>query len=156
MNDAEIPEARVYTHHDCSTETIVGGEAFQAISDPLSDMQRTWCESCMDYFPLSEFAWSDTGEKITDYYARHAAGASGLQRFLCSRVFLLISVAFGLLVGVVIAVIGFRDERWTILLLMIFTFAVIGVVLFGSLKEFVLGPFIVRRVCGVSDTRMLR
>lgn len=156
MSDPRIPEARAYLHEACSSETIVSGEAFEVLSDPLSDIERTWCETCVDYYPLSDFAWSDTGERITDYYARHSAGATELQRFLCSRLCLLITVTIGLLLGIILAYIGFRDDGFQALLLTAFTLGVIGAIVFGSIKEFVIAPAIVRKVCGVNDTRMLK
>ncbi len=156
MNAAEIPESRSYRHQKCQTETLVSGEAFAALSDPLSDMSRTWCSVCNDFFPLADFEWSDTGERITDYYSRHSARATGLERFLCSRKFLVISALVGFLVGAIAGFMLFRDRGGVVMIFMTVFVGVVGVIVFGSLKEFALGKVIVRRVCGVKDTRMLK
>jgi hypothetical protein len=156
MNQPAIPDSRVYRHDKCGTETVVSGDSFEAVSDPLSDMTRTWCSSCQAFFPLADYAWSDTGEKITDYYARHGARATGIERFLTSRKFLLISVVSGFLAGAVGGYLLFRGRGGFLTVFMTLFVAVIGVILFGSLKEFFLGKLIVRRVCGVRDTRLLK
>lgn len=156
MTDPTIPESRTYRHQKCNGETVVSGQAFEALSDPLSDMSRTWCSTCNAFFPLSDYAWADTGERITDYYSRHSARASGVERFLCSRAFLVISAVIGFLVGAIAGFIGFRNSGWTVMLFMTVFVGVIGVVVFASVKEFLLGKLIVRRVCGVRDTRMLK
>ena len=95
-NQPEIPESRTYRHQKCGAETVISGEAYAALSDPLSDMSRN---SCNEFFPLADHEWSDTGETITDYYARHSARATGLERFLCSRRFLVISAVIAFPVG---------------------------------------------------------
>jgi len=156
MSASEIPESRAYRHQKCGTETVVSGEAFAALSDPLSDMSRTWCSVCNGFFPLADYEWSDTGEKITDYYSRHSARATGLERFLCSRKFLVISALVGFLLGAIAGFMLFRDKGGVMMIVMTIFVGGIGVVVFGSLKEFFLGKLIVRRVCGVKDTRVLK
>lgn len=156
MTAPVIPESRTYRHQKCSTETIVGDDAFEALSDPLSDMTRTQCSTCNDLFPLSEFEWVDTGETITDYYARHSARATKIERFLCSRTVLIISGVIGFLVGATLGYLGFRNDGWFLMLVMTPFVGVIGIIVFASLKEFFLGKLILRRVCGVSDSRLLK
>lgn len=156
MAETNVPESRAYRHQACNGETVVGGQHFETMSDPLSDVTRTWCTTCDSFFPLNEFAWVDTNEKITDYYARHSVKATKLERFLCSKVFLLFSLVFGLVAGIVLAVVLFRKNGAGALFVTIPTLGVIGVVLFGSLNAFFLGKLISRRVTGVSDTRLLK
>lgn len=151
-----IPKLRRYRHERCNAYTVVAGQAFEALSDPLSDMTRTWCSTCRAFFPLSDFVWADTGEKIIDYYARHGARASRVERFLCSRAFLVLAAVAGFLAGAIAGFAGFRNQGATTMLFMTVFVGVIGVIVFASLKEFFLGKLIVRRVCGVRDTRMLK
>jgi hypothetical protein len=140
----------------CNTETTADGQLFETLSDPLSDMRHTWCDQCNGRFPLAEFAWSDTGEKIPDYYARHGARATRLERFLCSRNFLTFSLIFGFVAGAVLGFLMFREKPGMMKFVMTAFVGGIGVVAFGSLKEFFLAKLILRRVCGVKDTRMLK
>ncbi len=156
MAASNVPESRAYRHQQCNTETVVAGQSFETMSHPLSDVNRTWCSTCNDFFPIAEFAWTDTNETISDYYARHGAKATNLERFLCSKVFLLFSLVFGLVVGIVLAVVFFRQNGAGALLIMIPTLGVIGVIVFGSLNAFFLGSLIARRVTCVSDTRLLK
>ena len=61
------PESRKYRHDGCEDETVIGEEAFCEISNPLTSMRRTWCVSCNDYFPLSEFVWAATlADQLSD------------------------------------------------------------------------------------------
>lgn len=156
MTPPQIPESRTYRHEKCNTETVVSGQAFEALSDPLSDMSRTWCNTCEAFFPLSDYVWSDTGERITDYYARHGARATRVERFLCSRAFLVFCLVVGFVAGAILGFLLFRNDGWLLMLLMTAFTGVVGVIVLGSLKEFFLGKLIVRRVCGVRDTRLLK
>jgi hypothetical protein len=105
---------------------------------------------------LSDYVWSDTGERITDYYARHGARATRVERFLCSRAFLVFCLVVGFVAGAILGFLLFRNDGGLLMLLMAAFTGVVGVIVFGSLKEFFLGKLIVRRVCGVSDTRLLK
>lgn len=156
MNQPQIPESRVYRHEKCNSETVVSGQAFEALSDPLSDMSRTWCSACGASFPLSDYVWADTGERITDYYSRHGAGATRVERFLCSRAFLVFCLVVGFVAGATLGFSLFRNNGWLLMLLMTAFTGVVGLIVLGSLKEFLLGKLIVRRVCGVRDSRMLK
>ncbi|MEZ6047565.1 MAG: hypothetical protein R3C11_18685 [Planctomycetaceae bacterium] len=79
MNASPAPESRTYRHVVCGEVTFVSGDSFESISDPLFDMQRTWCSYCNKMCPIAEYEWVDTGEKITDYYKRHTAKATRLE-----------------------------------------------------------------------------
>ena len=156
MNQPTVPESRLYLHQKCNTVTVVAGQSFECLSDPLSDMSRTWCSTCEAFFPLSDFQRADTGEKITDYYARHGARATKIERFLCSRLSFYISAVIGFLVGVYLSFIGSRNDGQLVRIVMIPFSGMVGFIVFGSLKEFFLTKLIIRQVCGVSDTRMLK
>lgn len=156
MNQESIPESRVYRHLQCGTDTIISGQAFEVASNPLSDMTRTWCNQCNAFFPVSDYEWSDTGEKISDYYSRHSASASSMERFLCSKTFLVASAVIGFLLGAIAGFFLFRNNALWLQVLMIPFLGFIGVFLAAALNVSVIGKMIVRRVCGVQDTRILK
>jgi hypothetical protein len=156
MTEQPVPESRAYRHVKCGEETVVGGQPFEVVSNPMSSMEQTQCASCGAMFPITEFEWSDTGEKISDYYARHSQSASDLQRFLCSKKFMVALI----LVCVVLTEIGIwfllRNGDRTVLI-----FCLVGGVMIGGIigmAAFVSGfaDPIKLRVCGVSDTRSLK
>jgi hypothetical protein len=134
---------------------MVGDNAFINVSNPLADVTRTWCTPCNAIFPMSEFAWSDTNEKITDYYARHSAKATSIERFLCSRAFMIVCAITGLALGGIGGYLIMRNEGFFGQLIVIGTTGFLGV--FGALAAYLeLGSAIARRVCGVKDTRQLK
>lgn len=85
MTTTPAPESRNYRHLKCGTETVISGDSIEMTSNPFSNMSRTWCMTCNGFHPVAEYEWSDTGEKITDYYVRHSSAATSFQRLLCSR-----------------------------------------------------------------------
>ena len=156
MSESSAPESRTYRHLDCQTETTIGGQPFEVMSNPLSDMASTWCSQCEGQFPLSEYAWADTNEKVLDYYARHSENATDLQRFLCSRKCMLILGGLGFIFGGVGGYLLFRNDALWLRILM--PIACGGFGAFGGLAIYIsglCGP-ITRNVCGVSDTRTLQ
>lgn len=156
MTNEQVPESRVYRHAKCGAETVVSGEAFSVVSNPLADMTRTWCTPCNAFFPVSEYAWADSGEKIVDYYSRHSAKATALDRFLCSRVFLIASVVVGGLVGLAVGYALMRNGAWGQRLLVSGILAFVGVFAAAALNVSVISKLMVKRVCGVADTRTLK
>jgi hypothetical protein len=122
----------------------------------MSDMARTWCTPCNAFFPISEIEWSDTGETIEKYYERHGARASGLDRFLCSKKFLVISVAVGLVVGAGAGYYLFRDRAAGARFLMTAFLGFLGVFAAAAVNVSVISKLITKKVCGVSDTRVLK
>lgn len=149
-------ESRAYTHLKCKTQTEVSGGEFRALSDPLASMQETVCIQCGDFFPLSEFAWSDTSEKITDYYKRHGKSATDIDRFLCSTPGLGFLAGAGFFLGVMFGVLLYFAiggiAGFVVALILGLVGAVAGVVA----REAVVSPKILQRVCGDTDTRNLQ
>ena len=150
------PESRTYRHQTCGAETTISGQPFEVMSNPLSDMASTWCSQCEEQFPLAEYEWSDTNEKVLDYYARHSEGATDTQRFLCSRKCMLLSGGGGLVLGAAITFILFRNgagwQKFGLPVLAGGVGAFIGLAIYISA---LCGP-ITKKVCGVSDTRLLK
>jgi hypothetical protein len=155
MTEQAIPESRTYRHTQCGEETVVSDQPFEVVSNPMSSMEQTMCSTCNAMFPISEFEWVDTGEKISDYYARHTENATDLQRFLCSKKFMVgLIAACSLLTTVGIYLLVADDALLTRAI------CVLGGLMIGAIigmAVFVSGfanP-IKRKVCGVADTRTL-
>jgi hypothetical protein len=156
MTQASVPESRSYRHSKCGSETAVSGQGFEVASNPLSDMTRTWCTACNSFFPIAEYEWVDTGESIDRYYARHGARASNFERFLCSKKALLMMVGAGLVVGAIAGFILFRNAGMGTKILMMGALGFAGVFAAAAINVSVISKLVVRRVCGVSDTRVLK
>lgn len=138
--------SRDYVHSQCGGVTTIEGPEFQSLADPLSKMHSTYCSECEDVFPISEFAWDDTQERISDYYARYQQQASSLQRFIASRggMFTIAGVVFvvGLLSCAVLGAFGLAA-------------AIVGAIVAIVLHVMVLGPMILRQVLGTADPTQL-
>jgi hypothetical protein len=156
MTNEPVPESRVYRHTKCNGETVVSGESFSVASNPLADMTRTWCIPCNAFFPVSEFDWVDTDENIVDYYSRHSTKATALDRFLFSKKFLIVSVVFGALVGIAIGYALTRNGGWGQRVLVSGFIGFLGVFAAAALNVSLISKAIVKRVCGVADTRTLK
>lgn len=155
MTDKTVPESRAYRHIKCGQETVVSGEAFSVASNPLADMTRTWCSPCSSFFPVSEYVWADTGERIVDYYTRHSTKATALERFLCSKKFLILSVVLGLLVGASVGYVFVRNGGLGQKVVVPGVLGFVGVFIAAAINVSVISKVIVKRVCGVADTRTL-
>jgi hypothetical protein len=139
--------SRDYVHTQCGGETTIEGPEYAALADPLSKMTSTYCAECEDVFPVSDFKWADTRERISDYYAHYQKQASGLQQFFASRggMFTLagvmfvaglsLTLVFGIVRGLIAGVAG----------------AVVAIVF----HVMVIGPMILRQVLGTNDPRQL-
>lgn len=156
MTDDTIPQARSYTHAKCGQETEVNGQAFEVVSNPMSSMEQTMCSTCGAMFPISEYSWTDTGETISDYYARHTASATPLQRLLCSKKFMVGVITTSAIVtaGACYALVA-NDNLLTRLICSaggVMIGAMIGMAIFVS----GFADPIKKKVCGVTDTRVLQ
>lgn len=155
MAAQNVPDSRTYRHMKCDEETVVAEESFSALSNPMSGIDKTMCSICAAMFPVSEFEWSDTNEKISDYYARHSKDATERERFLCSKNFMMIVI----LLCVITTAFGFyylvKDEDTMVQGICVFTGLVVGAVIGANVFERIFEKPITKKVCGVSDTRVL-
>jgi hypothetical protein len=156
MAEQQVPESRAYRHLTCGGETTVTGPPFEVITNPLACMHRTWCNDCNGYFPMDEYAWSDTDEKITDYWERHGTRATRLERLLCSKTAMVLLVSTGLIAGAILGYFVFRQKQFGVKILMIPFMGGLGAFAAAALFISVVTKFIVWRVCGVTDTRVLK
>lgn len=155
MTKPVVPESRAYVHEKCQGLTEVRENSFEEMSNPLSDVPRTWCTACNAFGPVSEFAWADTGEKITDYRARHSARATSFERIFCSRVVWFATLAVALIAGIVGGFVLFADSGWKLKVLMIPFTGFVCVLLIGA-AMIELTKTILWRVCGFRETRLLK
>lgn len=139
-------KSRDYLHSRCGGVTTIEGPEFQALADPLSKMVSTYCSDCDDMFPVAEFAWDDTQERISDYYTRYQQQASGFQNFTASRagMFTITGVVFvlGLLSCVFLGPLGLIA-------------AMGGAIVVIVLHVTMLGSMILRQVTGTDDPTRL-
>ena len=126
------------------------------MSDPLAGMRTTYCVSCEDQFPVSEFSWSDTDERISDYYARHRKNATALDLWWCGNGGLAFLAGIGFLAGAIFGIILGVMMSWLIGLVTGTVLAIVGAIVGVVMREVLFSKSIVKRVCGVDDTRMLR
>lgn len=155
MNDQSIPESRTYRHTQCGEETTVGGQSFEVVSNPMSSMERTMCSNCGAMFPISEFEWSDTGETIADYYARHTKNATDRQRFLCSKKFMVGVIMLSALVTAGAISVLVADNNMLARVICLVGGLMIGAMMGMAIFVSGFANPIKRKVCGVSDTRVL-
>ena len=139
--------SRDYTHNSCGESTTVDGPEFSALADPLARMVSTYCSHCEEAFPLDQFVWSDTQERITDYYRRYQNMGTPFQSFVASRTGMFALAAVPFVLGVLAYfIIG---NQWCIP----------GGLLLGLivivLHVVTIGPAILRQVVGTSDPREL-
>ena len=155
MTEQSIPESRTYRHVQCSSETVVGGQSFEVVSNPMSSMEQTQCSTCEAMFPIADFEWSDTGETLAEYYARHTDSATDTQRFLCSKKFMVALIGLGAVLtsgGIYYLV---RDGNLVMKAICLFGGLAIGAMIGATLFLKAFENPITRKVCGVSDTRLL-
>ncbi len=156
MSNDVLPESRIYRHVKCNNDTVVAGNAFKGVSNPLSSMTRTWCSKCNAYFPMSDYAWADTGENLADYYTRHSAKATDLQRFLCSKTFMVALWVIGFVSAATGSYFLFNQRPLGTKLVLVPIAGVIGVVIASVIFVEGFASPIERKVCGVKDTRLLK
>ncbi len=138
---------RDYTHLSCSGSTTVDGPEFQALADPLAGMVATYCATCDGAFPIEQFVWADTQEKISEYYERYRNLGSAWQNLLGSRTGLYGLAAVPFLIGV----LGFfvLKNRWCI------PTGLLTALLVIALHTVLIGPGILKQMVGTSDPREL-
>ena len=67
----ETPAARTYVHAACGKGTDVSEWDFEALCDPFFHTLATVCVHCGGVpFPLEEFEWADTKERLNVYRMR--------------------------------------------------------------------------------------
>jgi hypothetical protein len=69
---ATVPEQRTYIHLPCGRSTVVDGDDFRGLCDPVGGLfgTTTFCTICNQQDRLDRFIWADTKESIADYRRR--------------------------------------------------------------------------------------
>ncbi len=151
-----VPSApRGYTHRACGESTSLSGTYLLALCNPFSATVGTFCAECDDHFPLKEFTWDDTGERLSAARRRHAALAPAWVRGLLRPAGCL---SFVVLCGLAAAGPGYAVGR--LLGAPPWVFPVVAGLGGAAVSLFVLGgvlaPAITRRYYGLDDWRELR
>jgi hypothetical protein len=155
MPEQSIPESRTYRHVQCGNETLVSGQSFEVVSNPMSSMEQTMCSACGKMFPIADYEWCDTGENLADYYTRHTTSATDLQRFLCSKKFMVAVIAFFAVLAAAGSIYLVRNQVLLARVICAFGGLVIGAIVGGAVFLNIFEKPITRTVCGVRDTRLL-
>ena len=145
MVEEQIPESRTYRHTKCGNETTVGEQSFELVSNPMSSMEQTQCSSCNAMFPISEYEWS----------ARHTKNATDRQRFLCSKKFMIGIILVSAIVTAGVISVLVADNNMLARIISLFGGLMIGAMIGMAIFVSAFANPIKRKVCGVSDTRML-
>lgn len=156
MTEQAVPESRTYRHVQCGNDTLVSGQPFEVVSNPMSSMEQTQCSSCGAMFPISDFEWSDTGENLSAYYARHSTNATDLQRFLCSKKFMVALIAICIIMTEIGIYFLLANGDTFVLIFCLVGGLMIGAIIGMSVFVSGFADPIKRKVCGVSDTRCLK
>ncbi len=138
---------RDYTHRACGTSTTVDGPEFSALADPLARMVSTYCVKCDDHFPVDQFSWSDSQEKLSDYYRRYQEKASPFQNFLASRMGMFSFAGSLFVLGLVGALA--LGSIWLVAVAVLL--AIVAIVV----HVLVLAPWVLKQAFGTSDAREL-
>jgi hypothetical protein len=152
----KIRESRDYIHAKCRQTTTIDGPEFEVLANPLVGMVGTWCDHCEDHFPLREFAWADTRERITDYYDRHSAKATSLQKLLVSRKFLLAAGIVGFVAGAVGGAVLSNVLKGLPAAVLAIGGGLFTAVLVAVVDLLYVTPAVTRQALGTSDCRTLK
>ena len=151
-----VPDSRSYVHLTCRKQTVVEGPEFAALTDPLIGMQQTYCAACEQMFPVNQFAWADTQERLSDFYARYAQRASPRQRQLGSRGALLALMGLGAACGLLFGLLVGLAMGWIAGTILAIVAAIAGAIGGFFIVENLIKPGIYKSAFGVSDTRQLK
>lgn len=122
----------------------------------MSGMTRTWCTHCNAHHGIAEYTWSDTDETLADYYARHSASATDVQRFLCSKKFMVTLWIVGFILASIGAFFLFANMKPGMRIVFTPLVGLIGVMVASAVFVSGFANPITKKVCGISDTRRLR
>lgn len=155
MSDETIPESRVYRHTGCGAETTISGQSFEVASNPMSDMEQSFCSQCGIMVPITDLEWTDTNETISDYYKRHTQNASNTERMLCSKKCMMTIIALdALLIAFAFNFFLAKESVGSQVIMSVVGF-LIGAFIGMALYDNLISEPIKKKVTGVKDTRTL-
>lgn len=152
----DAPQSRSLTHLACGGTTPVGGEDFKALADPLNVRDSAECLRCGAAFPLAEFAWTDSRERLSDYRERYLALVPTTSRYLVGGsgclLAALLGIGFGMVAGwALVPLIGiFWGGVAAVLGIPVGLFA--AALFWGGYVH----PSVYRQAFGTTDPRLLR
>ncbi len=151
-----VPTSRHYTHQHCQTQTEVSGARFATVSNPLAGVKEIRCDQCGDKYPIEDFTWSDTGESIELYYKRNSKKGSEMDTFFCSDPGMFFLIGLGFFLGVMFGAMICFVMRSSVAVVLAILLGLAGAAAGAYIRQKILVPGIIQRVCGVSDTRLLQ
>lgn len=107
-------------------------------------------------FPISEYEWSDTSETIADYYARHSQNATDRQRFLCSKKFMVGLILLSAIISAAALSMIVANNTAMVRVLGLLGGLLVGAIAGMAVFVSIYANPIKHKVCGVSDTRLLK
>jgi len=151
----QTAKSRTYFHIHCRQHTVVSDFDHIYVASVFDHPYETFCSTCQKHFPVADFCWSNTNERLTEYYARYQSKFSSSEKLICSGIFPLIAVVVAALGS---AVIGFLVPT-----LLLGRFGIIGALIGGLVGAVCgikitekIGNSIRKRVLGTSDYTQLR
>lgn len=58
------PVRESYVHDECEGTTTMGKKLAESFARDPFQYGKTFCARCGDYYPLSEFTWEDTDQRL--------------------------------------------------------------------------------------------
>lgn len=97
-DEHQTKTSRTYFHVTCRADTTVHDDSHVYVAQVFAHPKTTYCCGCEDYFPMGEFCWSNTQERLTDYYARYQSKYSNFEKMVCGP-FVLLAPLLGFVIG---------------------------------------------------------
>ena len=97
-DELQTKTSRTYSHVTCGSDTTVYDDSHVYVAQVFAHPKTTYCGGCEDYFPMGEFCWSNTQERLTDYYARYQSKYSNFEKMVCGP-FVLLAPLLGFVIG---------------------------------------------------------
>ena len=157
INDSSLQTdtSRTYRHYACGQHTAVSGFDHIYVTHIFSHPEETYCSTCEAAFPVDDFCWANTGEKLRDYYQRYQSLYSDSEKFMIGGLLALIVTIVAVLIGGIIGLLIGISFGLPIAIVLAIVFAILsGVITFKvfSYQE----AKINKRIIGTTDYHQLR
>jgi len=58
------PVRKKYVHEECGQTTVMESKLAESFARDPGQYDKTFCAGCGDYFPLEEFTWKGTDQRV--------------------------------------------------------------------------------------------
>ena len=154
-DELQTKTSRTYSHLTCGSDTTAYDESHVYVAQVFAHPESTYCSGCQDNFPIEEFCWSNTRERLTDYYARYQSKYSNFGKMICNHLVLLAPI-LGFVIGGLFGLLIFCLLAGIVVGLI---FGIIGAFTCAAIAWFVqttMMQSIDNRLLGTHDHRELR